>query len=249
MMRVDKSEWLARQRAEVARLEEVRALGAVPAACGPEIPVAPARGALCTFRPIELVPGSLGTARDTGHWARGEDARRKGARIEDVFARMVDEARTRHAAQGGEGAFTPPLSPAQVQIGRDYRDMVERHGAGGLRCVSLEASRGGGAGGEFIDAYVAEGIRIDILRRRIGPGVALAMRRIRPSRRGARARGIITDRALVDAVCLGNSPLGVVLDDYGWSAYGNSREALRRALAAALDRMMGYDRRHPQNGA
>lgn len=227
----------ANRQAEARRIADVLAHGTVPDACGPDIPLAPARGALRTFRPIELVPGSLGTAQDTGHWARGEDTRRKGARIRDVFDRVE------------LWAGDAPLAPAQVQIARDYRDLIERHEAGGMGCASLEASRGGGggAGGEFIDAYVAEGIRIAALRRRIGTGVAMEMRRIRPSKRGAKARGNITNRKLVDMVCLGDQPLGAVLDAHGWAVKGDTREALRRALAAALDRMMGYDCAQPQN--
>lgn len=211
-----------------ARARGILAAAAVPDACGPEIPLAPARGPLKTFRPIELVPGTVGVARDTGHWQRGEDSRRRGARIMDVFDRMT-----------GPNALTP----AQVQIGRDYRDLAERHEAGGMKCASLEAAgRGsGGQGGEFIDVFVAEGRRLEEMRDRIGAGVAMSVRRIRPSKRGAAAKGLITDRDLVDRVCRGDLDLGQVLDAFGWSAYGASRAALRKALAAALDRMQGYD--------
>lgn len=218
----------ARRETEAARIAGVMARGAVPDTCGPEIPLAPARGPLKTFRPIELVPGTVGVARDTGHWQRGEVSRRRGARIMDVFDRMT-----------GPNA----LSPAQVQIGRDYRDLAERHEAGGMKCASLEAAgRGsGGQGGEFIDAFVAEGRRLEEMRDRIGTGVAMSVRRIRPSKRGAAAKGLITDRDLVDRVCRGDLDLGQVLTVYGWAAYGASRAALRKALAAALDRMQGYD--------
>lgn len=218
----------ARQQSEADRIAEVMARGAVPEACGPEIPLAPARGPMKTFRPIELVPGTVGVARDTGHWERGEDSRRRGARIMDVFDRMT-----------GPNALTP----AQIQIGRDYRDLAERHEAGGMKCASLEAAgRGsGGQGGEFIDAFVIEGRRLEALRRRIGTGVAMSVRRIRPSSRGAAAKGLITDRDLVDRVCRGDLDLGQVLKVYGWAAKGTARAALRKALAAALDRMQGYD--------
>ena len=218
----------ARHETEAARIAGVMARGVVPDACGPEIPLAPARGPLKTFRPIELVPGTVGVARDTGHWQRGEESRRRGARIMDVFDRMT-----------GPNALTP----AQVQIGRDYRDLAERHEAGGMKCASLEAAgRGsGGQGGEFIDAFVAEGRRLEEMRDRIGTGVAMSVRRIRPSKRGAAAKGLITDRDLVDRVCRGDLDLGQVLTVYGWAAKGTSRAALRKALAAALDRMQGYD--------
>lgn len=232
-----------------AAVAALKAASQPPVECGPEIPMAPARGEMKTFRPIELVPGSVGRARDTGHWERGEDSRRRAARIKDVFDRMEDQARAAHKARGEKGGgdkaapFAPPLTPAQVQIARDYRDLEERHAAGGMKCASLEtAGRGsGGQGGEFIDAYVAEGLRLAALHRRIGAGVAMAVRRIRPSRRGGTASGLITDRALVDKVCLGDCDLGQVLKANGWSVHGKANEALRKALAAALDRMQGYD--------
>lgn len=234
---------MASAHAASARMAEVRAQGTVPEACGPDIPVAPARGPLRTFRPMELVPGSVGTARDTGHWERGEDSRRKGARCEDVFDRIEEEARTAHRMHGEAGQpFVPPLSPGQVQIGRDYRDLVERHDAGGMKCASLETAgrRQGGGGGEFIDAFVIEGRRLDALRRRIGDGVSMEIRRQRPSKRGSRVA--IRDRDIVDMICLQDMDPSDVLRSHGWSEYGETREALRRALAAALDRMQGYDR-------
>lgn len=229
--------------AEALRIEEVKARGAVPEVCGPDIPVAPARGPLRVFRPIELVPGSVGTARDTGHWARGEEKRRRGARREDVFDRMDDLARAAHRARGEDaGPFVPPLSPGQVQIGRDYRDLTERHMAGGMRCASLETAgrRQGGGGGEFIDAFVAEGRRLDALVRRIGVGVSMEIRRQRPSKRGSRVA--IRDRSIVDMICLSDMDPSAVLRSHGWAVKGETREALRRSLAAALDRMQGYDR-------
>lgn len=227
-----------------AAVSRLRAASQPPVECGPEIPAAPARGELKTFRPIELVPGSVGTARDTGHWERGEDQRRRGARIRDVFDRMHDQARAAHKAKGDKaGPFVPPLTPAQVQIARDYRDLTERHAAGGMKCASLEAAgRGsGGQGGEFIDAFVAEGLRLDAFHRRIGTGVAMAVRRIRPSGRGSKTASLITDRTLVDKVCLGDCDLGQVLNAHGWSVQTAPLGALRKALAAALDRMQGYD--------
>lgn len=228
--------------AEASRMEEARARGAVPEACGPDIPVAPARGRLRTFRPKELVPGSVGTSRDTGHWERGEERRRRGAWREDVFDRIDDEARDAHRARGEDaGPYVPPLSPGQVQAGRDYRDLTERHEAGGMRCASLETAgrRQGGGGGEFIDAFVAEGRRLDALSRRIGDGVSMVIRRQRPSARGARVA--IRDRVIVDLICLGDLDPGTVLRRHGWVVNGQTREAVRRALAAALDRMQGYE--------
>lgn len=222
-------------------MAEVRGQGVVPEACGPDIPAAPARGPLRTFRPIELVPGSVGTARDTGHWQRGEDSRRKGARCEDVFDRIEEEARTAHRARGDDaGPFLAPLTPGQVQVGRDYRDLTERHDAGGMRCASLETAgrRQGGGGGEFIDAFVAEGKRLDAMVARLGDGVSMEIRRQRPSKRGSRVA--IRDRDIVDMICLQDMDPSEVLRRHGWAEKGETREALRKALAGALDRMQGY---------
>ncbi|MDN5789115.1 MAG: hypothetical protein L0H65_19100, partial [Pseudorhodobacter sp.] len=69
-------------------------------------------------------------------------------------------------------------------------------------------------------------------------GEAMVVRRIRPSLRGSKAS--IPDRRLVDMVCLGGLDVTGVLRAHGWSAFGEHRDVLRRALCAALDRMQGY---------
>lgn len=250
---------------EASRIEAIKDRGSVPEECGPEIPVAPARGRLTTFTPLRLVPGHVGVAEHTGHWERGEDARRKGGRLVDVFDRMEADAQKHYSlrvarlqaanSQLPKGtkpraipAFEPPLSPAQIQIGRDYRNLVERHSSGGVKCVSLEAAgrRQGGSGGEFIDAFVQEGRRLDAFIRRIGTGASMVVRRIRPSVRGSRAS--IFDRRLVDMICLEDLDPSDVLRAHGWSEFGKTREALRYALAATLDRMIGYRDALPTKG-
>lgn len=237
-----------RMAAEAARVEAVRGRGMVPEACGPDIPAAPARGTVRLFRPIEVVPGSAGTARPAGYRGPGEDRPRAGLRRADVFDVIEEHARRAHGAKGEDARpFLPPFTPGQVAIARIYRDLVERHAAGGVKCSSLEGRAADGGGGGFMDAFLAEGIAIGRLRSRIGGGVAMAVRRVRPSRRGPGAK-VITDRALVDDVCLGGLQLGEVLERFGWSKFGANREALRRALAAALDRMQGYDLARPKNG-
>jgi len=188
--------------------------------------VAPARGPMRLVEGYELLAG--GTRRRAGaHW-----------QAVDVFDRMCRDAWLRHRRAGGDVAgFADPFSAGQICVGRDYRGLVERHEAGGMRCASLEtAGRAAGTGGEFIDAFIAEGREIELLRRRIGAGQAL--RRIRPSKRGSKA--VITDRALVDLVCLWGLDLSAVLRRHGWAVYGANRAAARAALGAALDRMQGY---------
>lgn len=236
--------------AEPVRRAAILDAATPPDICGPDIPVAPARGAYATFQPIRLVPGSAGTAVPDGYRAHGEVRHRSALRRADVFDRMIEDARCRHEKRGEDaGLFLPPLSPGQVSMGRVYRDLVEDHDGKGMKCASLEASRGGGGSGSFIDTFVAQGIAIERIRAKIGHGVAMEVRRIRPSGRGAAAHGIILDRALVDMVCLGDRTLSQVLAAHGWDKQTKHIAALRVALAAALDRMQGYRNTHPQNVA
>ncbi len=50
---------------------------------------------------------------------------------------------------------------------------------------------------------------------RVGTGTAMAVRKIRPPKRGSRVK--ITDRRLVDMVCLEDKPISAVLRAHGWS--------------------------------
>lgn len=228
----------ARLAAEAARVAAVMRSATPPAVCGPDIPVAPARGPLRLVTPVELVPGSEVRVRPSGYCGPGEAAARAGVILADVFDRMALTAR--------ESDGPEPFTAGQVAAARRYRDLVERHEAGGVRCSSLEARSGGsGNGGDVADARLAEAREIEAMQRRVGAGAALVVRRVRPSARGGAARGIITDRALVDQVCLGGRTLSEVLRSHGWSCKGQHREALRTALAGALDRMQRYGLRAP----
>lgn len=231
---------------EAGRVAAIKAASVVPPICGPDIPAAPARGAYQVFRPIEMVPGSVGTARHAGYQGRGEDRPRSAIRNADVFDVMEEHARAAFGRRGQDGdRFIPPFSPAQVGMARYYRSLCESHDKGGVKCQSFD--RAGGSGGGFMDAFLREGRDIALLQSRIGNGVAMAVRRIRPSARGEGAR-LITDRALIDRVCLQDKPISAVLAEFGWSAKGGHRDMLRKALSAALDRMMGYDLHRPTNG-
>lgn len=229
-----------RIRDEALRLEVIRIKAAIPAECGEDIAPAPARGAFRVFTPVEMVPGSTLRQRPAGYLGRASLAKA------DVFDRMIEEARRAHRRRHGDRVpFFPPLSPGQVAMGRAYRDLVERHDAGGMRCASLETGRGGGGSGLFIDAFVTEGRRIEAIRRRIGGGLAMELRRVRPSARGTRVA--ILDRVLVDQVCLMDRDIGQVLVAHRWAKSERVIGKARAALAAALDRMMGYDCVRPQN--
>ncbi len=206
----------AAQVDEAGRLDRGRRSGAFPQGCGPGVEVAPARG------PLRIVTGRAVYPKgaDGFEVKHSGFAGRNTAVIADVFDIM--------AVRSGRQRFTP----SQIAVARHYRNMVERHSAGGVRCASLEAMPGGsGNGGEFIDAFVAEGDSIRAMQRRIGGGVALE------PRRAGRRRAAIQDAVLVDRVCLVQEPLAKVLRGHGWSVCGDHVEVLARALCAALDRM------------
>lgn len=216
------ADWLAMSEGE--RIACIKDRAAYPDAVGP-VPVAPARGAM---RVVQTWMAAAGGTRI-----------RTDPHLEpaDVFDRMILRAAQRHEASGSDAPFAWPFTPGQVAMARHYQALTERHSAGAVKCSSMEAGRGGGQG-EFMDAYLADGREIDALHRRIGTGSALAVRRIRPSARGTRAG--ISDRALVDHVCIAGRTLAEVLDRHGWANNGSHREALRCALGGALDRMQGY---------
>lgn len=216
-----------RKAEEAARIAAAKARGVVPDACGPEIPEAPARGAFRLVQQQKLYPGGKDgfEAKDAGFLGRAAICNA------DVFDRM--------AASAARARKAPPLTPGQIAMGRHYRDLVERHDCAGLKCSSVEATRSGGSGqgGGFMDAVLRDREEIDRLRRRVGSGVAMEVRRVRPSARGTRAA--ILDQWLVDMVCLEDKALSDVLRAHGWSVYGDPLRAAGRALAAALDRMAG----------
>lgn len=218
---------VARLQSEAARLAAIKVQGAVPAICGDAIPQAPARGAFRVFEPQALYPDGEGDfeARSAGY--RGRSAIQRA----DVFDVMAAKAARHNKAS--------PLSAGQVAIGRHYRDLVERHSCAGLKCSSIEAIRSGGSGrgGDFMDAVLRDRDEIKRLRRRIGTGSAMVVRRIRPSKRGSRVS--ISDLRLVDMVCLEDRALSDVLKAHGWSVYGDTSRAVAKALGLALGRMSG----------
>ena len=211
-----------------ARLAEVRALGFVPAEVGPEIPTAPARG------PVRMVDMMAS-------YPKGDDGfevkpagflGRKTLRLADSFDVMAAKA-ARHKKPA-------PFTPAQVAMGRFYRNLVERHESAGVKCSSLESLSqrgGGGSGSDYMDAVLRDRDQISALQKRIGVGSAMVVRRIRPSGRGSRIS--IMDRRLVDIVCLEDGTITDVLRAHGWANDAKLRVALCKALAEVLDRMMG----------
>lgn len=205
--------------------------GHIPPECGDEMRSGPARAQLISFMPRATLPkGADGfEVCDVGR------DRRHAARVADAIDVMRATARRFRRDD--------PFTPDQVQIARRYAALVERYDAGAVKTASLETVGGGsGGGGCITEARLAEKREIDSLRARIGDGVALSVRRQRPSTRpGGR---LITDRQLVDAVCLGGKVISAVLRDAGWVKLGGGVSdrhsgALMSALCAALDRMTG----------
>ena len=236
-MAIDKAAGAARLNDERARLDRIMARAAPAAGCGPAIPVAPARGAQVSVTANAMVPDPA----DATGWKAVEMGWRgfRAARSADIFDDLARRAAARKDKDGNPGVS--PFTKGQVSVARLYRDLVERREAGGMKCASLEVRAGSGssAGGEFIDAFIAEGERIAWLRERIGRGVAMPIRRVRPSDRGGDGARIIMDRALVDSICLYGKTFDQVLRAHGWAKSGQNMAALKASLAACLDRMQG----------
>ena len=229
---------------------------AVPIECGPEIPVAPARGPMARFTPRSVLPTSDGgvVSRRSGYL--GRDA----ARVIDVFDAMTRRAMVAHQKKGDDaGPFAPPFSKGQVGMAREYAALTERVSASGVKCSALETTMGSGGScaGDREAAIFRDFQRLRVLHRRIGSGLAKEVRRVRPSKCRARYEKSIFDdglrvsvankrraiyvRAVVDDVCLGGKTLTEVLRSHCWGVDAKARDGLRRALCAALDRMQGYD--------
>lgn len=217
---------------EGERIEIVKAAGELPVGCSP-VPVGPARGACRAFTPMDAYPKG---ERDW-EWKPSGHAGRRALKMMDVFDVM--------SAQAMRKKRPAPFTQSQISMARTYRALVERHASAGVKCSSVEGRVGGsGQGGEFMDAVLRDRERIDLIRKRIGPGVAMEVRRVRPSDRAdGKVRQSISDRSLVDLVCIEDMSLDDVLDAFGWAIKGSHRSALRGGLAGALDRMAGPGRR------
>ncbi len=211
---------------EADRIAALKARAVPPAACGPDMPAAPARGPLVALPPMAMVRTEDGYDLQHSGW-RGRDA----ARARDVFDAMADQARR----AGGAAPFTP----RQVAAGRLYAVLVERHSCVGLKGRSVEVQRGTVSAGRadgVMDRILDEGRRIARMRAAAaaapGGGLALAVQRQRKAGRRAVA---VAD--LVESVCLQGRALDHVLRAHGWACDAPARAQLQKALAAALDRM------------
>lgn len=179
--------------------------------------------AVVGYVPQVMLPDGAGGWRAEAMGYKGKGA----VRVADVWDVMSDQS----GRAGGGALFTV----GQVEIARAYAAVTERVASGGVKLSSLGAGGGGVAARDFMDLYAADCELLRMMHRRIGAGVSLHVRRVRPSERGSRWN--IRDRALVDMVCLGGRTLGDVLQAHGWAVYDGSRRAARAALCGALDRM------------
>lgn len=215
-----------RLEAEDRRCAEMLAKAAPPMEMQ-AAPIAPARGAMMLQSNYAVLPGGM-RKRDGAHW-----------REAGPLSVMVEQARMRHESKGRDDEdFSAPFSPSQISVSEDYRALVERHEAGMVKMSSLEAGRSGsGQGALGIDTYIQEGRWLDELRRRIGDGVTMQVRRHLDRDNARRA---IPVRVLVDMVLVQGKTFSDVLALHGWQAKGETRKILRNELCAALDRMCGY---------
>ncbi|SCY61776.1 hypothetical protein [Paracoccus tibetensis] len=228
---------------EAARLRDIMRRAMPAEGCGPGIPAAPARGPTRAVTPNVVMPDA---STKSGYKVEATGWRGfKAARAIDIF----DDLERRELARAQKEKREPalPFSREQVDIARRYRDLVEMHTAGGMKCASIETRTDGvgGGSGEFIDAYLWVGLQIKNLQQRIGSGAAMVVRRVRPSKRGKPTASVILDRQLVDAVCLHGKSFRDVLKAHGWSDDGKNTAALLAALTASLSRMANRGRKLP----
>lgn len=215
---------------EADRVAFVKSFGSVPLDCGPDIIPAVARGpvrAVSMDQVYQRGDGELQTMA-AGHKGRATLV------VADVFDRMQ--------AQASKRKSRIPLTVGQVEMARTYARAVERHEAGAIRCSSMEAHGGGsGAGSDgFTDARLASARQIDLWRRRIGNGQAMAVQRVRKSDRPSKVQRIsITARQLIDDVCIADMEIAKVLRRYGWQADGPTIRRCCLALGGILDAMQG----------
>lgn len=219
--------WRALTDAE--RRAMILSLSEVPEACGPAMRSGPAQARLVPFQPVITMVDAKGNecAVEVGY--RGRSA----ARVADVFDLM--HARQTKAHRDAHGVL---FNASQIAIARIYRALVEDVSRGNMRNVNLEGAGGGGCDDGALAAFTDRRAQVDAMRRRVGLGDAMPLRRVRPSCRGRRVA--ISHLTLVDQVCVGQMTLSQVLERAGWVADGKHRCALRGELQECLDRMQGY---------
>lgn len=100
---------------ERARLAEMKAAAAVPQACGPEIPLAPARGAFRVFSPMTVRLGSAGQSvvERGGYQGSGEATHRMAVELLDPISEANAVVKARHDDRDKGEPFRAPFPPAR----------------------------------------------------------------------------------------------------------------------------------------
>ncbi len=199
--------------------------GTSPVACGPDVVfIAPARGPVEVFQPVQMVPDGEDGYKAEYMGFRGRSAMRR----RDAFDRMLDACAKHRAPR--------PFTDVQIDAGRAYRDLSEWVASAGIKCSStFDAQAGGGADRDFMDRYAQASAHLRRCHQLIGFRSSLIIRRVKPSDRGARRT--IIDRDLVDKVCIADVSITEALAAFGWSDRRENIKTARRALCAALDRL------------
>lgn len=219
------------QKAENARIAEVKSLGTRPAQASSEINAcAPALGAVTLFRHETVIRTADGNLRYQKTTPSDATALRRG----DAFDLMQDQANRRARARSLDA---PQLfTRAQIEAGRTYGHLVERHACRGVKGLSLETSSPSSRGGSYMDAVVAEGRRLDRMRAAMDGVWAIEPKRAAPH---ADLRRAVRMQVLVDHVCVEGLTLSQVLARYGWSAGVKNLAPFRDAFRAGLDLLYG----------
>lgn len=212
--------------AETASFEEVKARGIRPDGVSAEIlECSPALGPVRLFRDETVEKTSEGNFR-----YRRADA--VGLRRGDAFDVMQDQANRRARAKGKEPSLL--FTQAQIEAGRTYGHLVERHAARGARGMSIETVGRSGGGGSYMDAVVMEGRRLDRMRAKIASLWALEPKRVSPAGDRRRAIRMIT---VIDHVCVDEITLSQVLTRYGWTAGARNLTPFREAFREGLNNL------------
>jgi hypothetical protein len=164
-----------------------------------------------------------------------------------VFDTMRGKALSAHAkakAKDAKAVFDEPFNAGQVSMARHYAGLNENLHNGGVGGTSYgERISGGGNGLDAVDLRLAARQEFEALEGKVGRGVAMPLRKVRPSKRGdGRVCKMISDLDVVQMVCLHGLSLSEVLRKYDWAVSSRNLSALRVALRDALDRMQGYSR-------
>lgn len=204
--------------------------GAVPLICDREqIPAAPARGPVLLFHPRQAV------ITDTGNVATERTGRFAAMQVQDGFHKAQVHARSRKQPE--------PFTPGQVNIGREYAALFHRCESSGMKLSQIGGAGGGSGALGVSEAVLADMQRLAWLTKRIGGGVALTIRRVRPSKRAgsaaSKARNV-TSMRLVEDFCAHGETISAILRAHGWSDYTGNKKLLHAVLCANLNRMSGH---------